>query len=113
MRYKQISNFYKGQKVPRKVKKMCLSRKLSSTQLRLKIKEWITNGKEHNTFCPKCGEGGERFIHHDVEYPEVWVEGYCLRCGTNTSWQDNSPWMHILFIMREEKKYHYKSNNRL
>ena len=103
MKYKHINAFHRGHKVPRKVKKACLSRKLSSTQLKLKINQWMKDGEMHNTFCPKCGEGGERFIYHkEVEYPEVWTEGFCLRCGTNTSWQDNSPWYHLLSVMRED-----------
>lgn len=98
-----INGLFSGHKVPRKVKKAVLGSKISSTQLKLKIARWMNVPNDYGTFCPKCGCGAERFVYHEVEYPEILTECFCLRCGTLTSWADNSTWYHILQIMKEEK----------
>lgn len=101
VKYRHIVAFHNGWEVPRKVKKSCIGTKIPAYKLKLKIAKWMKNPEKHTTFCPNCGEGGEMFINHEVGYPELQVEGFCLRCGTKTSWADNSPWYHILEIMKE------------
>lgn len=99
---KAFYHLYAGDKLPRKIKKAILGYRLSSSKLNIKIKQWIKEGDETNTFCPKCGCVGERMVDHRVKYPERWIDCFCSRCGYRVSWTDNSPWYHALDIIKEE-----------
>lgn len=100
---------YNGQKVPRKIKRKLLDRKLSGCALRRLIKSVsiiIQPDPERPSypyievlpylFCPNCGESGARTLHRDGYYPEVYDTQYCLRCGKKVAEADNSPMIHVL-----------------
>ena len=95
-----------GDKIPRKVKKKILGKRLSKKYLKLKLNvisnskktvyDLLQAGEIESLFCPKCGCEVSYSINYDVEYPEVWNEGFCARCGNKVEMQDNSPCCHVL-----------------
>jgi hypothetical protein len=93
-----------GEKVPRKIKKSILGRKLNKSKLRklLESVEIIKNPYPESAtilpyrFCPKCGCREIRFTDNMAEYPERWVRGYCARCSNKVVESDNSPYYHCL-----------------
>lgn len=108
---KQLDRFYRGKKVPRKVKKALIGTKCSKTKLREKLRKVrIINVHQNgevelnNYFCPKCGCEEQRVVMHYVEYPEVWNNYYCLRCGFKVAYEDNSPYIHCLEEFIEERE---------
>ena len=95
-----------GDRLPRKIKKEILGKKISKTKLKAKLKyisdseqslfEMWNNDNSFNPFCPICGCEVSYTIHHSVEYPEVWNEDFCGRCGNKVGCQDNSKPYHVL-----------------
>ena len=95
---------YHGHKVPRKLKKIIIGKKISKS----KLKKMLSNVKvtinkypevskiDPNTFCPSCGCDKIHFIDYGVSYPEIWYEEYCLRCKSYVGGADNSVYSHIL-----------------
>lgn len=47
-------------------------------------------------FCPHCGCREVRSVDHNVEWPEIWTEDFCLRCGKYVGGADNSVHVHVL-----------------
>lgn len=96
-----------NEKVPRKMKKAVLGRRLNKTKLRRKLRrvQVILNTYPQpatilpETFCPLCGctesaGGGELCISDDSR--DTCQQGYCLRCGFLVWEVDNSPMVHCL-----------------
>lgn len=97
---------YHGQKLPRKIKKALIGKKMSSTKLRVLL-DSVTLGEPIKTmyerreiypfaFCPKCGCEGYRGSGNLTDYPEHWESFYCLRCKNLVGNIDNSPFIHAL-----------------
>lgn len=95
---------YMLEKLPRKLKKKKLGKKISRSSLNRLLKSVkIVEYKYPQPsdilpfeFCPKCGCTHDKYIDHEVGYPEVWIETYCARCGFKTGTADNSPFHHCL-----------------
>lgn len=93
-------------KIPRKVKKKLLGKKLSKKEIKSKLNlisssdktvfEMLESGEIESLFCPKCGCEESYTINYAVEYPEVWNEEFCSRCRNKVGMQDNSFPEHIL-----------------
>jgi len=47
-------------------------------------------------FCPICGCSQMRVVNRHVPYPEIWIIGYCKRCGNRVGEADNSRFFHVL-----------------
>lgn len=116
MKYSKIIKYLyainDGIKVPRKAKKLILGRKLSKKELRERIKQVKRVGPHktiydgfglNDNFCPHCG--CEEYIMTDnkADYPELWVIGYCARCGAIVFEADNSPYHHVLEDMIDDE----------
>jgi len=88
-----------NEKLPRKVKKVILGKILTKN----KIKKYYKNSvllihtypasTELNKplICPICGCLKTRFVNHNMEWPDVWNENFCTRCGYLINYVDNSP----------------------
>lgn len=100
-RHKYFLRLKYGEKVPRKAKLAILGRKLSKCELRRMITEF--NPEENARFCPVCGCYITWQTGNMASYPERWVKEYCLRCQSLVCVSDNSPYVHVLEIMHEEK----------
>ena len=85
-----------GCKLPRKVKKAALGRRRSIKTIKRMILDYKSAQEETSTFCPFCGCESTRIMNHDVGYPEIWIEVFCLRCGSKVEEADNSDFIHIL-----------------
>ena len=95
-----------GGKIPRKVKKAILGRKISGSHLKRKLKLVIV-GEPIKTmyeirefgldpFCPHCAETKTVGTGNMSEYPEHWERFHCLRCRKVVGYIDNSPFIHAL-----------------
>jgi len=102
--YKLYMAVMDGSKVPRKVKKAILGRKLNKNKLRKLLKSVVVIKNKYPesatilpySFCPKCGCKEVAYTDNMAEYPERWVRGYCARCGNKVVESDNSPYYHCL-----------------
>lgn len=93
-------------KLPRKIKKKILGRKLTKSKLRklLSLVEVVKGAKtmfetpevKPYLFCPNCGCRYMYGSGNKVGYPEHWEYFYCLRCDEIVASIDNSPFIHIL-----------------
>ena len=52
-------------------------------------------------FCPRCGCVAMDSVDNFAQYPEMWIEFYCSRCGLKVGDIDNSPFFHLLAIAKE------------
>jgi hypothetical protein len=125
-KYKYWRAIHNGHKVPRKAKKYFLGNKISGNELRRLLKTvTIKLYKDPHrpsypiikfipyAFCPKCGCTEHRGVYRPGYYPEVWNSYYCLRCGYQVAYEDNSPYTHVLeeyLIDEYEKQYADKKN---
>src|SRR5687768_4951240 len=101
--YEWLTN---GGRIPRKLKKKILGKKMKRKHLRymlrtLKLGPPVKTMYErvesnHGLFCPKCGERGVRRTGNMTTYPEHWEDFFCLRCGHKVGVIDNSPFYHAL-----------------
>lgn len=55
-------------------------------------------------FCPKCGCKTTYSSGEMANYPETWVEKYCLRCNAVVAEADNSAMIHELVFIKESEK---------
>ena len=55
-------------------------------------------------FCPNCGCEAVDWHDHRVEYPEVWIDYFCMRCGKQVGTQENGPYEHVLTTMYYENE---------
>ena len=103
---KLIQAVSEGVRLPRKLKKLYLGRKLSKRKLHL-LKNSVLLGDPTKdmyqrreilpyTFCPKCGCREEVSVTHFCEWPEHWEDFLCARCGFQVGVIDNSPYYHCL-----------------
>lgn len=100
--YAEFKKAMESDKMPRKIKKNILGKKINKTN----IKRMINNLEIETScstvyikpfeFCPKCGCRETMVEDHGVPYPEIWVDIYCLRCGQWVCGADNSRFHHIL-----------------
>ena len=95
-----------GDKLPRKIKKRLLGRRIGPQNLK-RILKGVVVIKHAKTcfdvpiintglFCPKCGCKGMRGTGNMTEYPEHWERFYCIRCCKVVGYIDNSPFIHAL-----------------
>lgn len=92
-----------GERIPRKEKLAWLGRKLSKKKIKEKVERWRKKSeekKQYSYFCPNCGCGSAYLHDHEVEYPERYIDEYCLRCHTKIAWTDNSPWDFALNYLK-------------
>lgn len=95
-----------GEKLPRKVKKHILGKRISKSRLNRLIKSVkVINHAgtmyeepvvEPHLFCPHCGCSGIVGTGNMTSYPEHWENFYCSRCHEIVAFIDNSPFTHIL-----------------
>ena len=93
-----------GEKLPRKIKKQVLGRRLNRKALKALLSTveiaYLEDGQIGDilpfTFCPSCGCEAVEPINHSAEWPEVWEEDRCLRCGRWVGGADNSHYHHVL-----------------
>lgn len=112
IKFKYLSMIHSGYKVSRKTKKKILGNRMGKSKLKqlLDSVQVITNKYPESAtilpymFCPKCGCDKTRSTGNMVDYPELWVRAYCLRCGFLVGEADNSPLVHAL----ECKEWNYK-----
>lgn len=92
-----------GDKVPRKLKLRLIGRKISNKDRRNIINKYLKIDQE-DTFlppvCPKCGGLQSYTIDHEAEYPERWIETFCLRDHELIAYTDNSPWINVIDNLR-------------
>ncbi len=95
-----------GDKLPRKIKKAILGKRMSKSKLNRLLKS-VTLGDPIRTmyerreilpfaFCPKCGCREYKGSGNKTTYPEHWEEFKCLRCYNLVGYIDNSPFIHAL-----------------
>ena len=94
------------EKLPRKLKKRILGKRISKSKLRRKLDAVViykpaktcyeSASMNCEPFCPHCGCEAIRFIDHRAEYPEMWTEDRCMRCDAVVGYIDNSPYIHAL-----------------
>lgn len=95
-----------GYKLPRKVKKAILGKRISKCKLKrllksVKIIETANTMYERTeiepfAFCPNCGSRSAIASGNKVSYPEHWEDFNCIRCGYLVGEIDNSPFIHAL-----------------
>lgn len=93
-----------GEKVPRKLKKALVGKKVSKQKIRKMILDARIIKQKYPEpalilpfpFCPYCGCDNSFIVNHGVHYPEIWETEYCLRCHEKVGGADNSPFHHIL-----------------
>lgn len=99
--------YHFGGKIPRKLKKKILGKKIDRTVLRKMLSETvigtpiktmyeIVDFKPHGAFCPNCGEENYVGSGNRTQYPEHWETFRCLRCRSVVGYIDNSPFIHAL-----------------
>jgi len=103
---KAYTALHYGEKLPRKVKKLLLGKRISQSKLNRLIKsvKVISHARtmyevpvvEPYLFCPHCGCRGMRPTGNRVAYPEHWEDFHCERCREIVAYIDNSPFIHIL-----------------
>lgn len=94
------------EKLPRKVKKYVLGKKMSKSKLNRLLKSVVVKSSADtmydapeilpHPFCPNCGCTGEIGSGNLTSYPEHWEKFYCIRCHEITAYIDNSPYIHAL-----------------
>ncbi|PSA91516.1 hypothetical protein C6370_18470 [Bacillus atrophaeus] len=77
-------------KPSRAAKKRVLGKKPSKKALKQRIKNLTyQNEMISDFFCPNCGCEAIKSSGPMAEWPEVWDESYCVRCGKLVSGFDN------------------------
>lgn len=96
-------NHFGIKRLPRKLKKRILGKKISKSKIRklLSVVKIIyhKDGESEiypNEFCPHCGCTITFGTGNNVPYPEWWEYYYCARCGAIVGYIDNSPFIHAL-----------------
>lgn len=93
-----------GDKLPRKVKKHFLGKRISKAKLNRLLKSVEIIHSPRNLyddyivkpylFCPHCGCSEMRGTGNMTTYPEHWENFYCSRCKKLVGVIDNSPFIH-------------------
>jgi transcription initiation factor IIE alpha subunit len=109
--YKLQRAIYYGEKLPRKIKKAILGKKISQTKLRRLIGSVELIPTDDNDmvikpflFCPNCGCKLLFGTGNKAEYPEHWEQFYCQRCRQQVGCIDNSRFIHLLEYKDENFK---------
>lgn len=63
--------------------------------------------------CPFCGCASTELSGNHVEYPEVYMWTSCTHCGKRTGMADNSPWVDLWDVLKEEKAKSIKDVRRI
>jgi len=100
------------EKVPRKLKKAILGKRISKSKLRRMLAETKIIKMKYpepamilpEQFCPNCGCNVSYVEDHGVPYPEIWIDDHCLRCHEVVGGADNSPYYHVLEDMIEPEQ---------
>lgn len=106
MKYKTYLAIINQEKLPRKLKKKFLGKKIKKSKLNLLLKS-VTLGPPIKTmyerreifpfaFCPKCGCKDYYGSGNLTGYPEHWEKFRCFRCHNLVAYIDNSPFIHAL-----------------
>jgi len=96
-----------GGRIPRKTKKHFLGVRISSCELKRRLKMVIVGDpiktmyervqfEPYGDFCPHCGHIGYVGTGNRTTYPEHWEYFHCLRCRSVVGYIDNSPFIHAL-----------------
>lgn len=107
MKYRRIFEAIdREEKLPRKIKKQILGKKMSKTKLKKLLNSVEILEGAHTMyespyikpymFCPHCGCTGYRGTGNLTSYPEHWEYFYCIRCNKLVGYIDNSPFIHAL-----------------
>lgn len=111
--YFMYKHFGDVHSLSRKTKKAVIGKKMSKVKLRKRLKAVVvTQSQEYqgkilsDRFCPKCGCDQCKSTGNMAEYPEIWEQEHCMRCGFLVSQADNSPYYHAL----EFPEYNYEIN---
>ena len=103
----KFSEWYShGGRIPRKIKKRVLGKRIRRRDLRHKLNTlkigdpivtmWERREINHGMFCPHCGETKHVGTGNMTSYPEHWEDFKCLRCRRVVARIDNSPFIHVL-----------------
>lgn len=105
-RYKAFIALKYGERIPRKIKKTIIGKRMSNGKLKrlLKSVKIIQPAKTMYdvpeilpySFCPKCGCKEYFGTGNKTAYPEHWESFHCLRCKSLVAYIDNSPFIHAL-----------------
>lgn len=109
---KAYAALYGGAKLPRKVKKHFLGKRISMGKMKKILKDLVLIEQPRTMFetptynvplcCPKCGCTKSVGTGNMTSYPEHWEYFYCVRCRFKVAAIDNSPYIHC---------FDYKANN--
>jgi hypothetical protein len=93
-------------KLPRKIKKAILGKRMKRSKLKKLLKSVTVSdiaqtmyGRPNihpHAFCPKCGNEGYVGTGNMTTYPEHWEDFHCTRCYSVVATIDNSPFHHVL-----------------
>lgn len=103
---KVFESIQEGYRMPRKIKKHFLGKKMSKGKLNkllmsvqiISIAKTMYESPEIKpyTFCPHCGCTGMTGSGNLTTYPEHWEKFRCIRCNKIVGYIDNSPFIHAL-----------------
>jgi hypothetical protein len=104
--FKLINSLDYGERIPRKVKKWYLGKKVNKSKLRKLLKSVVVVPAENDsrdgpeilpyTFCPRCGCKESTNSGNMAMYPEYYIHYNCQRCGFLVGLVDNSRFVHAL-----------------
>ena len=106
IKFKYYQAVIDGEKVPRKIKKAILGKRINKSKLKRLLLS-VTLGKPIKTmyerrdifpyaFCPNCGCREYVGTGNLTTYPEHWEKFNCIRCRKLVGYIDNSPFIHAL-----------------
>ena len=103
---KLIHSLLYNQRMPRKIKKAVLGKKMSQSKLNKLLKSVkVIEGADNifempeiypYLFCPNCGCTEWIGTGNKTSYPEHWENFHCQRCHKIVAMIDNSPFVHCL-----------------
>lgn len=104
--YKYYKAAVEHEKLPRKIKKAILGKRMSKSKLKRLLKSVKIISKADTMyerpeifpyeFCPHCGYTGMRGSGNLTSYPEHWEYFYCIKCNKIVGYIDNSAFIHAL-----------------
>lgn len=75
---------------------------------RVSHKTIVNRIKRGENICPVCGCRWTIMVDHHAVYPERSISYFCSHCGQLVCYSDNSPWIDVCDLIREEKHISYK-----
>lgn len=106
---------FDGEKLSRKAKLALYGRRKNASKIfqryqKLNIHrhpknifEWYEFSGSDALFCPRCGHDDCESSGNMVQDPELWDICSCSHCGLRVCVADNSPYIHILALAKEEE----------